>query len=589
MASFLENLFGSSEPISPYRREDEIEDDLLEVDPFTEEIKSIVSKNDSENINNSIGFSDDQWSKFKDTIAGIESGNKYDIKGGANKHYDGKYQLGRDAKADAASVLGLKNPGHDRISREEFRKDPEQQEKFFDAFTKKNHSYLMQFPKYKKASPERKLEILGYAHNQGMGGAAKWLESGEVKADAFGTKGTRYVEAIRKRLESNEEDGPKRDNSVLSNIGNILVPSAEAGESIQTKPERQPMPNELDDKLRNAESQLDSTSLYKKLLGIGTEEQPEEEDNSPVSRLMRLLRPDEQAADRPMEESMVDPKIQAYLQNLDKDQIPVKATTPKPIPEPIVPEPRTADMSGEIRDPFTQDSPIINQSEVNKLTTQPSPEPVDEKQAALKDLFTQAAGGETQYKSDLQKAIDERKDMSSNASIGEAIAQLAAGFATTASGQKTPVNVDLSNLRKMGEAGVEDVELKRKASEYDPTSKASIAAQKIYSSQFDIPIENIKNMSAADLFKIGPQIASRVTKQESLKATKENRKAVQDRHDRIMKYKEVDEARREHEQERKFGKQGFVSTAPELDIDDLVKRIANELSLQINQAVGRKV
>jgi len=38
-----------------------------------------------------------------------------------------------------------------------------------------------------------------------------------------------------------------------------------------------------------------------------------------------------------------------------------------------------------------------------------------------------------------------------------------------------------------------------------------------------------------------------------------------------------------------FGKQEFKSTVPELNIDALIIEIVNELSLQINQIVGRKV
>ncbi len=44
------------------------------------------------------------------------------------------------------------------------------------------------------------------------------------------------------------------------------------------------------------------------------------------------------------------------------------------------------------------------------------------------------------------------------------------------------------------------------------------------------------------------------------------------------------------ERERQLGgEQRFVSSVPELDIDRLVQEITNELSLQLNQVVGRKV
>ena len=50
--------------------------------------------------------------------------------------------------------------------------------------------------KYRNASPEEKLGILGYAHNQGWAKADTWLNSGEVGRDSFGTAGTKYTDAI---------------------------------------------------------------------------------------------------------------------------------------------------------------------------------------------------------------------------------------------------------------------------------------------------------------------------------------------------------------------------------------------------------
>jgi hypothetical protein len=141
------------------------------------------------------------WDIFRNSIAEIESGGKYDIFGGANNHYDGRYQLGEAAKADASRILGIDNPGHTPEARQAFRNSPEMQEQLFAGFTLANHKYLMKnSDKYKNATPEQKLQILGYAHNQGMGGAAKFLETGEVGSDAFGTQGTKYADLIGKNL-----------------------------------------------------------------------------------------------------------------------------------------------------------------------------------------------------------------------------------------------------------------------------------------------------------------------------------------------------------------------------------------------------
>jgi len=144
----------------------------------------------------SMGFSAEDWNLFRNTVAQIESGGTYDIAGGSGDHYDGRYQLGAAAKTDGARYAGVVDPGHGPGAREAFRKDAELQEKLFAGFTKANHSYLMGVPEYKDSTPQRKLQILGYAHNQGMGGAANWMKTGVVGADGFGTKGTKYTDSI---------------------------------------------------------------------------------------------------------------------------------------------------------------------------------------------------------------------------------------------------------------------------------------------------------------------------------------------------------------------------------------------------------
>ena len=134
------------------------------------------------------------WELYKDTVGGIESGNTYDIIGGYNDHYDGRYQMGLDAKKDAARILGIPVP-----SREEFRADPALQDKMFEAYTGMNHEVLTRLsPLFRELAPAEQQQILGYAHNQGAGGAVDFLNTGETGKDGFGTAGTKYINAIAK-------------------------------------------------------------------------------------------------------------------------------------------------------------------------------------------------------------------------------------------------------------------------------------------------------------------------------------------------------------------------------------------------------
>jgi murein DD-endopeptidase MepM/ murein hydrolase activator NlpD len=154
-----------------------------------------------------MGFSQNQWNIFRNSVALIESGGDYSAHGGSGKHYDGRYQMGRDAKIDAARILRTQFPGHDTGSRSLFRSNKEMQERFFAAYTMANHNYLMRNPKYRDASPERRLQILGYAHNQGMGGATTWLNTGVVGSDGFGTDGTEYTDLIAKNFRAASNGG----------------------------------------------------------------------------------------------------------------------------------------------------------------------------------------------------------------------------------------------------------------------------------------------------------------------------------------------------------------------------------------------
>jgi len=152
-------------------------------------------------VKTKLGADEQSWDIFRNTVAGIESSGRYDVYGGAGNHYDGRYQLGRDAKIDGAKVAGVPNPGHSKDpndpARASYRMNPGLQELIFAGYTIANHNYLKKLKEYEEKSLAGKLQVLGYAHNQGMGGAEQWLKTGVVGTDGFGTKGTKYTDALR--------------------------------------------------------------------------------------------------------------------------------------------------------------------------------------------------------------------------------------------------------------------------------------------------------------------------------------------------------------------------------------------------------
>jgi len=170
-------------------------------------------------------FSKSDFDKFAETIAMTESSNRYNIHGGATHNgkkkilggipqYDGKYQLGRGAKADVRAVLTdpkekakLVHTTKIGDSRKDFVKDKALQEKAFKIYTQQNHEHLTRYSKaYRDMSDKDKLAVLGYAHNQGATAAEEWLYTGVSGSDAFGTLGDEYTTKLQNAL--GERDTP---------------------------------------------------------------------------------------------------------------------------------------------------------------------------------------------------------------------------------------------------------------------------------------------------------------------------------------------------------------------------------------------
>ena len=181
-----------------------------------------------------IGANAEQWDIYRNSVALIESNGDYSIPGGSGMHYDGRYQMGAAAKTDGAKYAGLPDPGHsddpNAQVRAAYRANPELQEKIFTGYTLANHTYLMRNETYKNSDIERKLQILGYAHNQGMGNAEDWLETGVVGKDGFGTKGTKYTDLIAANFRAQKSGGELQVAE-----GAVNVPSlASSGPDIKT-------------------------------------------------------------------------------------------------------------------------------------------------------------------------------------------------------------------------------------------------------------------------------------------------------------------------------------------------------------------
>jgi hypothetical protein len=166
-----------------------------------------------------LGLEPAEWDAYRHSLGSIESqGGKFTLnpsvmnymaKGGSNDHYDGRYQLGKDAKTDAARFLGVPNPGHkDKYARKAFRDDPVLQEMFLVAYTIKNHQYMgnkgnnqkYDTKSYLTASKKKRMSLLGYAHNQGHGGTKKYIVTGVDTKDGNGTKGSAYGEELENAI-----------------------------------------------------------------------------------------------------------------------------------------------------------------------------------------------------------------------------------------------------------------------------------------------------------------------------------------------------------------------------------------------------
>lgn len=143
----------------------------------------------------SMHISAGEYGAFREGIARIEHA-RYNQMGGAGGRFAGRYQMGEQEIAETARRLFVPVP-----TRAAFLGDPAMQERFFEAYSAGHHEQLMrESAEYRALSPEERLAVLGYAHNQGVGGAEAWLRTGQVGRDAFRTPGTDFSDSVAANL-----------------------------------------------------------------------------------------------------------------------------------------------------------------------------------------------------------------------------------------------------------------------------------------------------------------------------------------------------------------------------------------------------
>lgn len=158
-------------------------------------------------VEKNLGLNKEQWDMYRNSIAYKESqGNSWETEyknyaytyneiGGANDHYDGRYQMGKVAKQDGARLFGLEAVGHTDADRLAFRNDPLLQEKLFAGYTVANNGYMENSQTYnQQPSMRQKLGYLAYAHNGGWKSATDWADNGTEHRDGFGTNSRVYYD-----------------------------------------------------------------------------------------------------------------------------------------------------------------------------------------------------------------------------------------------------------------------------------------------------------------------------------------------------------------------------------------------------------
>lgn len=179
---------------------------------------------ESKHLAPALGISQQQYAAYREAMVSIESqGGKYNLRGGSSNRFSGAYQMGHEALAISSKILGEKSPVEKRsvsgtgkqagrmvsriVATDDYINTPAMQEKHFDAWMLGLHQEMMGNKKYAAMPAEKKLEVLGFAHNSGGPAAKRWLNTGAVARDANNFDTTKYAQRVGRNLAALKEQG----------------------------------------------------------------------------------------------------------------------------------------------------------------------------------------------------------------------------------------------------------------------------------------------------------------------------------------------------------------------------------------------
>ena len=137
-------------------------------------------------------YSDREWEDVKDRVGHIESSNRYDIRGGYNNAYIGRYQLGKQTIKEASKSLGIIIPED-----KDLMNNPDLQDRMWKSYLGGAHNWLKNNSNvYRNMDESEQKRMLPMAQF-GAGNVKKLLDDNIMFKDANGTPITKYRDAFK--------------------------------------------------------------------------------------------------------------------------------------------------------------------------------------------------------------------------------------------------------------------------------------------------------------------------------------------------------------------------------------------------------